>query len=212
MRLQRAVSGIIAAVVLAGPADAAVRQAPVRGRVVNESGYGVPDVAVRLLQSRRDFKLSDWEFEEEVVSVLLGRTDEGGFFDLVADPDPDYRYFWLRFYDPKTFDGVRYQLPEDRAITQHLRKGRPVTVTVILLDHPDWAQVAGWIERLGADSPRAQLVRQLGIPDRRDEADGVERFWYVRNETVYRFRDGKFIGEERWEPPRPESARTAADS
>ena len=59
------------------------------------------------------------------------------------------------------------------------------------------ASTVSVIESLGADTPRGELVRTMGLPDRREQRQGVESFWYDDAGTVYRFRDGVFLGEER---------------
>jgi hypothetical protein len=201
MRASVAGAALIATL-LAGPAaaaDPAPFQVKVEGRIVDEVGEGVPAVAVRLLQSRREFHLADWSFEDLLKKEPLTRTDEHGFFEAEITADREFRAFWLRFYDPQTFDAVRYRLPEDHDVSRDVRKGRPVFVEVVLLDGANWVEVRRLVERLGDGTPRAQLVRQMGPPDRRDEADGLERFYYQRPGVVYRFRDGEFVGKGPWE-------------
>ncbi|MGD8375799.1 MAG: hypothetical protein PVF68_06640 [Acidobacteriota bacterium] len=193
----------VAGTVLAAPAP----RLEIRGRIVDASGDGVADVAVRFLQARRDFQVLTWEYADQIEQALVARTDEHGFYEATLAPDPEYRFFWLRFYDPETFDAVRYALPPDLDITDQVRSGRPVIRTVELQDDPRWPEVQAWLERLGPDSPRGKIVRRLGIPDRREQADGVESFWYQSASAVYRFRDGQFIGQEAWAGPEaPEAA------
>jgi len=191
------------ALLIAAPAAAAVPQrVAAQGRVVDAAGVGVSDIPIRLLQTRRDFQVLEWRFDDEVqMGSPLGRTDANGFFDLTLDPDPEYRFFWLRFYDPSSFDAVRYQLPADRNVTEQMRRGRPVVAMVTLEDHPDWGRLKPWIDALGFDSPRGRLVRRLGFPDLHDKSGGVESFGYARHRRIYRFRDGEPAGEDPWQPP-----------
>ena len=185
---------MIAAPSLAAPAP----RVEIRGRITDGAGHGLPDVAVRFLQGRRDFKMLQWEYEDNVLQDVVTRTDEHGFFEAILAPDPEYRFFWLRFFEGASFDAVRYRRPEDLEITDQVRQGRPVIRSVVLEDHPDWVQVEAWLERLGPDSARGQVVRRLGIPDRREKVNGVESFWYRKTATIYRFQDGAFIGSEEW--------------
>lgn len=184
-----------------GQAAAAVGPVSVSGRVTDATGRGVANLAIRVLQSRRDFKISDWQFEDHLLKQDLARTDADGFYEATFEPHPDYRGFWLRFYDPREFDAVRYAVPDDRDITARVRGRRAVVEAVVLADHPGWATVEALMREFGEGSPRAALVRQIGPPDRRDEEGGVERFWYDRRGRVYRFRGGEFLGDEAWAPP-----------
>ncbi len=191
-------SGVMA--VGTAPASAAPLQVTVQGRVTDEKGRGIPDVPVRLLQSRRDFLVLEWTIEDRLKDRLVARTDRHGFFETKVSLDPEYRSIWLRFYDPETFDAVRYGVPEDRDISKRARQGRPVFESVVLLDDPGWQAVRQLIEQLGRGTPQAKVVRQIGVPDRRDEVEGTERFWYEEQGVVYRFRDGQFIGQQPWDP------------
>jgi hypothetical protein len=163
-------------------------------------------VAVRVIQGRRDFQIREWSFSDEMTDELLTRTDGDGFYEAELTSDPDYRYFWLRFYEPGSFDDVRYRRPDDVDISRKVRGGRRVVRQVTLEDHPDWPRVREWITRLGEESDRARLVRGLGLPDRHEEIDGVESFWYTRRGTVFRFQGDRFLSEERLETRQVEAA------
>jgi hypothetical protein len=191
-------AALAAGALLAAGAPARAADAPVtiRGRVTDAAGRGVPGVGIRVVESRRDFKISDWRFEDHLRKRSLARTDADGFFEAAFTPDAGYHGFWLRFYDASSFDAVRYGIPPDRDIADRVRARRDVVETVTLEDAPQWAEVEVSIREFGEGSPRASLVRQIGLPDRRDEVDGVERFWYSQLGKVYRFRDGEFLGEE----------------
>jgi hypothetical protein len=174
-----------------------------RGRITDASGRGIAGVPVRLLQARRDFKVLDWEYEDSVLDAVVARSDADGFFEATLAPDPDFRSFWLRFFDPSSFDPVRYARPADLDVTAPVRAGRPVIRMVVVDDAPGWAEVSAWIERLGSDSPRGLLVRRLGIPDRHTSEGELETFFYESAGVAYRFRDGELVGEERGEGAGP---------
>ena len=189
----------IACAALASPAlPVSAPSAVLRGRIVDQDGAGVAGATIRLLQSRRDFDIQDWKLVDRLTDSRVARSDAHGFFEATLSPDPGYRHFWLRFYDADRFDVVRYDLPDDVDITTRMRRGRPITLTVVLEDHSRWRNVRAWIDRLGAGSDRGRLVRRLGIPDRREQSSGVESFWYDREGMVYRFREGRFVGEEQF--------------
>lgn len=168
----------------------------VSGRITDAAGNGVGDVALRLFQGRRDFQLKGWEFQDEMKDEFLVRTDQDGFFDVELDPDPEYRHFWLRFYDPETFDYVRYQAPEDLDITGRVLEGRALVRHITLPDSTEWPLVQEWMRRLGRDSKAAQLVRMMGVPDRHEEENGITSLWYPSKGVVYRFEGGRYVGEE----------------
>ena len=134
---------------LPGPARAAEPEAKitVRGRITDETGEGVPAQAVRLLKSRTIVRLGGLRSLDQSVEERRATTDALGFFELECPVDHGFPYYYLRFYDPKGFDVVKYRLPEDREITKRVRQGRPVQVSVSLKSNPDWPKVKALIDQ-----------------------------------------------------------------
>ncbi len=131
---RRGIGGALLALLalVPGPARAARPESTitVRGRITDESGEGVPAQVVRLVKSRTIVKLGGLKSLDQSVEERRAATDPLGFFEIECPADPEFPYYYLRFYDPKGFDAVKYRLPEDREITKRVRQGRPVQVSV----------------------------------------------------------------------------------
>ena len=159
---------------------------PVRGRVTDEKGQGVPGQTVRLLKSRTFVKLGGMRSLDQSVEEKRAVTDSLGFFEFEFDVDASFPYYYLRFYDPKTFDAVQYRLPEDREITKRVRTGRPVEVSIGLKVQKDWPQVKALIDAYTPGSQVGQILRSLGLPrSRAPEGPGRELWRYDQAGKAY---------------------------
>jgi len=167
---------------------------PVRGRVTDEKGQGVPGQAVRLLKSRTFVKLTGLRSLDQSVEEKRVVTDSLGFFEFEFPVDASFPYYYLRFYDPKTFDAVQYRLPEDREITKRVRTGRPVEVSIGLKLQPDWPQVKALIDAYTPGSQVGQILRSLGLPrSRQPEGPGRELWRYDQAGKAYVVEGGRVI-------------------
>lgn len=170
------------------------RTVEVRGTVTDGSGAPVQGHVVRLLKSRTIVRLAGFTTSDQNVEEMRATTDEHGFFEFGFPVDPQFRYYYLRFYDPKIFDSVRYRLPEDLEISKRVRQGRPVQATVVLAFQPDWPKVKALIDRYGAGSACGQVLRALGLPSRREPlAGGRERWEYDTARVAYVVDGGKVL-------------------
>jgi hypothetical protein len=165
----------------------------VRGQITDDDGTPVASHVVRLLKSRTILTLSSFKKESQDLEETRTVTDAHGFYEFSFPRDPDFRYFYLRFYDPRTFDAVKYRLPGDLDISRRARKGRPVLANIELRFHPDWTEVKTLIERYGSASDRGRILMALGLPSQRAEEgqglelwayDGVGVSYLIRGETV----------------------------
>jgi len=199
-------------VLLPGSARAAQpeEKVTVRGRIIDESGAGVPAQVVRLLKSRTIVRLGGLRSLDQSVEEKRATTDPLGFFELECPADPEFPYYYLRFYDPKGFDSVKYRLPEDREITKRVRQGRPVEVSVPLKLQPDWPKVKALIDAYSPGSQVGQVLRSLGLPtSRAPEGPGRELWIYDRAGVAYLVEGPKVI-ETRTLPGGPKSAEGEA--
>lgn len=191
-----------------GPARAARPESTitVRGRITDESGEGVPAQMVRLLKSRTIVKLGGLRSLDQSVEEKRATTDPLGFFEIECPADPEFPYYYLRFYDPKGFDAVKYRLPEDREITKRVRDGRPVQVSVSLKFQSDWPKVKTLIDQYSPGSQVGQVLRSLGLPSSRSpEGSGRELWTYGRAGVAYLIEGSKVI-ETRTLPGGPKNA------
>ena len=167
----------------------------VRGRVTDESGVAVPGHAVRLLKSRSVIQIGGLKSRDQHVEELRATTDEHGFFEFDFPADSQFPYFYLRFYDPKNYDAVKYRLPDDRDISRRVRAGRPVQATAVLKFHPDWHRVKELIDRLGAGSHCGQILRSLGLPSSRTPREAGRELWTFEKAGVSYLVEGSKVLE-----------------
>ncbi len=188
---------------LAAPSPAAARSGKVvevRGTVTDETGAPVPGHTVRLLKSRSILDLAGFNTRDQNVEEARAMTDEHGFFEFDFPVDPQFRYYYLRFYDPATFDAVKYRLPEDSDVSRRVRGGRPVQATVLLQQSPDWPRVKALIDEYGPGSHPGQILRALGLPSRRDPQDGGRELWVYERAGVSYLIEGTKVLETRRTP------------
>jgi len=209
---RRGIGGALLALLalVPGPARAARPESTitVRGRITDESGEGVPAQVVRLVKSRTIVKLGGLKSLDQSVEERRAATDPLGFFEIECPADPEFPYYYLRFYDPKGFDAVKYRLPEDREITKRVRQGRPVQVSVSLKFQPDWPKVRALIDRYSPGSQVGQVLRSLGLPSSRaPEGPGRELWTYDRAGVAYLVEGPKVIETRTL----PGGAKNAAD-
>ncbi len=170
----------------------------VRGTVTDESGRPVPGHTVRLLKSRTIVNLAGFKTQDQNVEEVRASTDAHGFFEFNFPVDPQFRYYSLRFYDPKSFDAVKYRLPEDRDISRTARQGRPVQATVVLKLQPDWPKVKALVDQYGPASHCGQIVRALGLPSRRtSQGEGRELWEYDEARVAYLVEGSKVLETRR---------------
>ena len=167
----------------------------IEGQVFDAEGNAVAGAPVRLLMTRRLITLTELSLRDEFAEGPSTRTDEAGFFRIDLRPDPDYDYYYLRFYDRTSFDAVRYALPADEDLTGKLRAGQSVIVQRRLLDAPNWPALVRELERVGgAQSPRGRILRSLGLPDDVVSRRGGATEWrYERAGVRYVIQDGEVV-------------------
>jgi len=184
--------GLVATAQAAG--DDTARMIAVRGTIVDESGAAVPGHVVRLIKSRSILSLGSLRTSDQAVEATRATTDAHGFFEFGAPLDPQFRYYYLRFYDPASFDKVRYRLPDDLEISAKARGGRTVQASVVLKTQPDWPQVKALIDQYGPGSHCGQILRSLGLPtSRQPQGEGRELWVYERDGVTYLVEGSKVI-------------------
>lgn len=206
--LGRAPRAVVALVVLASAALVSRAQEPapvlIRGRVQDEHGQPLADLDVTLIRTHRAVDLRKLKWEESEAVLTRARTDAQGFYEIQAADDGSFSSYFLRFYDPKQFDMVRYVPPPDEDITRRFHRGRPLVENRLVREQPDWSKVKEEVARLGEDSPKGQVLRKAGLPEKVEKSGGagagMEEWWYYRRGVVYKFEGDTMIGERRFEP------------
>jgi hypothetical protein len=199
------VSFLVPCVAARGATD--VEPIPIRGRIIDETGAGVPGQIARVLKSRTYLKVGGLRSLDQSVEDGRATTDSLGFFEIEMHRDPQFPYVYLRFFDPRTFDAVQYRLPEDREITKRVRSGRPVEVSVSLQHQTDWPKVKRLLDTYPPGSQVGQVLRSLGLPSSTAPEGSTRELWTYEKAGVAYVVEGPKVIETR---SLPGGARKAA--
>ena len=208
--------GLVAAWCAAAPTASVAAPAAagmtIRGRVTDADGAPVPADTVRLLKTRRVKVLGASPDADQAIEEARTRTDADGQYTLDAAIDNAFPFWFVRFYDPATFDGVKYSLPADRDVSRQVRAGALIDAGVVLKFHPDWPQVRALVEEYGAASRRGQILRSLGLPSRRTAGDeGMETWEFARAGVTYVLDGDTVVETRRAQPPHGQAPPKKAD-
>jgi hypothetical protein len=172
------------ALLLAAPASRAEAPAPavvtVKGTVTDAGGAAVPGHVVRLIKTRRLRSIGAPHSQNQEVEEARTKTDVEGRFTIEFKNDNDFPFWYVRFYDPKEFDAVKYKVPVDVEITRAISASAAVEVGAVLQLQPDWPKVKGLVDQYGPASRRGQILRNLGLPSSRNP-EGEDREIWVYN-------------------------------
>jgi hypothetical protein len=204
---------ILAMAVLVGAAAACatvtVRETRVvTGLVTDESG--APVAGNPVLVVARSLKLSKLrlEYDERGRREVRTATDAQGRFRMEFAPADLGNNFYLFFHDVTGFDRIKYRRPEPLDITERLKREPTVAVTHVLQFDPSWAEVARQMAHFGPQSDRSRILRQHGLPDKRDVSSGSgaepEVWWYYADGVTYWFVGDRLVRTSQFPPmPRP---------
>ena len=200
-----AAAALCVAVLLAGARRSSEPGAEVtiRGTVRDESGTALASYPVRLIKTKTILNLFRFNTESQQLEEVRAETGPDGSFELRLVPDPKYDYFYLRFYDPKTFDPVHYQVPGDVDITRRFKQGLEVVIQEVIRLHPEWSRVQELVVDFGADSNRAKILLALGLPARRESLSGTsgrENWWYYSKGLCYQLSSDDILRVRRYDP------------
>ena len=196
---------------MTGCATVSVRETRVvTGQVTDESG--APVAGNPVLVVARSLKLSTLrlEYDERGRREVRAVTDAQGRFRIEFAPADLGNNFFLFFYDVTGFDRIKYRRPEPLDITERLSRDQAVVVNHILQFEPSWAEVARQMAHFGAESDRSRILRQHGLPDKRDVPAGSgaepEVWWYYADGVNYWFVGDRLTRSGQFPPmPRPAS-------
>lgn len=194
------------ALALFGCATARIaEQRIVRGQVADEMGRPVAGTPVLLVARNLGFGVP--YYRDLGQQELKTRTDEEGRYRLTFTPEDLGNNFFLFFYGDQGFDAVRYQKPEPLDITKPLRSKREVVIDQTLQTHSQWEQVEKLMQVYGPESDRGRVLRQMGLPEKREVGRGGERdietWWYYSKGLNYRFVKSVLESTFQFEPIKP---------
>jgi hypothetical protein len=186
--------------------SAAARHIHVRGRILAPDGEPVGGQMVKLFKSRRGLTIGKFTSGGQIAEATRTTADSSGFFEIDIPRDRAFDNYFLRFWDPESFDAVQYIAPEDREITRDLKRNEALRIDIQLARNPAWEEVSRRLAVIGEDSPQGRILRQMGIPENETVGDGPggprNEWWYHSRGVVYFFRDGEPAGFRNFEPVR----------
>jgi hypothetical protein len=181
----------------------------IRGTLRNQAGEPMSQYPVRLLKTKTTLSLLHFSTGSRQVEYSRTQTDAQGRYELKVQPDPKFDYFYLRFYDPQTFDPVRFAVPADVDITKRFKTKLDLEVDDVIQDHPDWPKVQSLLSEFGESSNRGKILRSLGLPERRQtfaDSPGKESWWYYAKGLCYQLQGDQVLKVRNFDPvlpPRP---------
>ena len=181
----------------------------IHGTIVDGAGKPMAGYPVRLIKTKTTLNLLHFSTGSQQQEYGRTETDAEGRFEMRVQPDPKFDYFYLRFYDPKTFDPVRYSVPADTNITKPFKSKGDVQADTVIRDHPDWAKVSSMVAEFGPASNRGKILRSLGLPERRQtfpESAGKEYWWYYAKGLCFQLQGDQVLHKRTFDPvlpPRP---------
>jgi hypothetical protein len=188
--------------------DDKVRMVAVHGTVTDASGAPVAYQTVRLLKTRRIRNAPGGKSRDQDVEEVRTRTNDVGAYRLEVQEDYTFPYWFVRFYDPKDFDSVKFLLPQDADVSHAVREGLGVDASSVFRFHPEWDRVRKEVDEVGAASHRGQILRSLGLPTRRTPAeDGKEVWEYPALGIAYVLQEDAVVEVRRGEPQAPSEGK-----
>ncbi len=174
------------------------RELVIRGAVVNESGYPIPNTPVRLSSQRVEEKPSGSSLSIIEEKIIETKTDGRGRYEIIALIDPYYNRYLLSFYSENQFDSILYTIPPNEDISSTVFKEgvAEITINKTLRYNPRWPEIKARIEELGDNSDQWRILRLRGMPDRVEsfilkKEEKRELWWYYSKGFCYRFVPGK---------------------
>lgn len=169
----------------------------VKGSLTEASGTPAAFQTVRLIKTRKIRSVADPKARAQEVEEARTRTDAAGGFRFEIPADPSFPFWFVRFYDPNEFDGVKYQVPPDHDVSRAVHDGYGIEVAGVLKPHPDWPKVKALVDQYGPGSHRGQILRSLGLPTRQEPRDEGKELWVYAASGVTYLLDGDTVLETR---------------
>lgn len=169
----------------------------ISGQVMDEEGRPVAKSPIVLMGRDLAHTLLPPSFELKELKRQEQRalTDDKGRYRFDFKPEEMGNNFLLFFYDRQGFDSVQYQKPEPLDITKKLKDEQEIQVNQVILFHRDWPEVQRLIKEYGPDTERGKIIRQYGLPERKERFKSAEieseTWWYYTKGVSYKFVDGE---------------------
>jgi hypothetical protein len=191
-RVQAMLAMAVLVGVAAGCATVNIQETRViTGQVTDESGQPVARNPVLVVGRDLYFSKLRMQYEEQSRHEARAVTDAQGRYRVEFRPASLGNNFFLFFYDVTGFDRIKFRRSEPLDITDRLGRNQTLTVNHALQFNPSWPEVARQIAYYGEQSDRSRILRQHGLPDKRDVPAGSsadpEVWWYYADGVNYWF-------------------------
>lgn len=179
----------------------------VTGRVTDAAGDPIQGIEVVLEASRLGFRL--WPPGREKKQTVRGTaiTDTDGDYRLRFDWNYRYNHFELFAGIPvRGRDGESFYPLREIDITRRVQTGSPVVVPIEIGDTDFLTSYRRFVASVDSADER-RIFERWGKPDRVEEQRHPSRvdasWWYFDAGKVYRFRGGRLVEEQDFEPVEP---------
>lgn len=176
----------------------------ITGLVTDPAGRPIPQLHVVLEASRGYFNLRRFQRDKKDVTRLSGLTDERGEYSLEWPWNGYYNTFELLVGIPvRRPDGEKLKILERVDITRRIEKGSPVVSAVVVSNVDFVTNLRQFLATIRTEEER-RIYQQAGKPDRVERLEYPEHtevsWWYFASGKVYRFRDGRLVKIDPFEP------------
>lgn len=208
----RACAGLIALLLALAPGTAGAARGPyedgerirITGLVTDPAGRPIPQLHVVLEASRSTFNFRRFAREKKDLTRLTDLTDDRGEYTLEWPWNSYYNTFELVVGIPvRRADGEKLKVLERVELTRRIQKGSPVVSAVVVANADFVTDLRQFLATIQTEDEH-RIHQQAGKPDRVERVrypDHVEvSWWYFESGKVYRFRDGKLLQIDPFEP------------
>lgn len=176
----------------------------VTGLVTDTDGRPLPGVRVVLEASRTRFDFRRFRRVATDTTRLTALTDDKGAYELTWPWNGYYNLYELLVGVPVRRAGGEEKLHvlERLELSRRLKPDEPTVATVVVEDADFVRTLRAFLDSIDSDDER-RVYREQGKPDRIEEkTGGVDEalWWYFESGTVYRFRGGRLVETESFEP------------
>ena len=207
----RACGGALALLAAAAPAGAAAapyregQTVVVTGVVTDGQGMPLPQLVVELEAARSVFNVRSLQrVRRDARVVATATTNERGEYSL--------EWPWSAYYDSfEVRAGVQVRKGESEVtrvlsqvdVTRRMSQGSPVVVAVGIGDTRFLSSLRTFLASVDTDDEK-RVYRALGRPDQVDTMKSPRHsdvtWWYFESGKAYRFRDGRLVQVEPFDP------------
>jgi hypothetical protein len=209
--LRTTLAALAAALLLAAaaaPAAAAQRfrdgdRVEVTGVVTDAEGRPLPGVRVVLEAARTQFDFRRFQRVKKDTTRLTALTGDDGTYELSWPWNGYYNVYELVVGVPvRKPGGETLHVLERVDVSRRLKPEASAVATVVVEDAEFVRTLREFVDSIDTEDER-RVYREQGKPDRVEAKTGAvdeAAWWYFESGRVYRFRDGRLVATESFDP------------